>query len=288
MTASNKNRGVFRPALFLISVLIILFVLMLQNISKAQSNKVGAVLYVSENGEFIFVSLGRNEIKEGDFVKVYKDSKYIATAFIKTVMGKMSEASIVEKNSIININDIVMIASPQEVPSKEAFYKTETYRDTAISSGKKLDSAQEEPPNMESVMAAEATEPTVKDTQEYPESEDINFRKSKEEAILKLEGQIRSLESFKTDAVKQKSKLQNMEEKLLKKRRLFMTSVLGLSVIFLTFVVRRITTEVKINPPQAKAPSAPAEIKKDAGFEPRDLKKFLANKTNKEEKDLFK
>ncbi|MBN1353543.1 MAG: hypothetical protein JW994_02595 [Candidatus Omnitrophica bacterium] len=82
--------------------------------SLTEEGKNGTVVYVDDAKNYIFVNLGRNDVKEGDSVRIYnKDSELIASGSVKMVMDKMSEVSILEKTKKIGIKDRVFISEPK-------------------------------------------------------------------------------------------------------------------------------------------------------------------------------
>lgn len=63
-------------------------------------------------------------------------------------------------------------------------------------------------------------------------------------------------------------------------------TIIGIIALLVLLLAVKVIFRTKIKPHLAKAP--PKKAKKEEGFEPRDLKKFLKKKPEDEDKDLFK
>ena len=84
---------------------------------KEPAKKKGVVLIANNREDFIFINLGKDEIKAGDFVAVYRANDQIATASVKRTMKKMSEVAVSKKIIKIQTGDTVVVTkSWQRVP----------------------------------------------------------------------------------------------------------------------------------------------------------------------------
>lgn len=116
--APSKSRI---PAILISSVFIVLYSgVSFPSIAQEGMQKKGLVLIVNREENFIFIDLGRSDVKKGDFVEVYRASERIATASVKRAMKKMSEASIIQRTARVAVGDRVTVTESRErLPEKK-------------------------------------------------------------------------------------------------------------------------------------------------------------------------